>query len=71
MGHAVICRRNSVLRTHSLTQASIIGSGVLPVRERLDVLLEALFIAFLDDGPLAVVDAAVAAALDGEPSPAR
>ena len=39
--------------------------GGLAVRERLDVLLEALFVAFLDDGPLAVVDAAVAAALDG------
>ena len=37
----------------------------LAVRERLDVLLEALLLVLFDDGPLAVVDAAVAAALDG------
>ena len=40
------------------------GIRRLAVRERLDVLLEALLLVLFDDGPLAVVDAAVAATLD-------
>ena len=59
------CRRTRCCARTRRPSASIIGSGVLPWVNAVMYVLEALLVGLFDDGPLAVVDAAVAAALDG------